>query len=204
MAVKPSSALGHWIDATMPEKALALLTANGIDAEELRRRIALALEGYRTAQHVRTNLSERSEEADYARRLADLLAELGRHLTPGAVPARAQALLGWILLDRMSVNAHTLLDRMADDTTTMQAALRIVEKELRAQPTPRGRKREEARGALLGAIVDEITRQSGGPKKRARILALELLEAIGIAAPSSTQQTPHKAAERARKQKVRK
>lgn len=196
--------LSHWIDETLPEQLRDLLIRNGLDADAFAARIAPAVGAYRSAMHVRENLPERSKEADHARRLSALLADLNAYLKPGAMPARLHARLGAVLLTRAGENSNELRARIASDALLMQAGLCIVERELRAHHAPRGRKPETARAGLLAAIVDEIHRQIGGTLKKSRIIAIEALEALGIDSLSSEQDSPHKAASRATKRRVQK
>jgi hypothetical protein len=201
--MKAASALSHWIDETMPERVRETLIHANVDAGEFQQRIGPLIGIYRSDEHVENNMPQKSEEADFVRVLSELLAKVAGQMTPGALPPRTDALLTSELHFRMGESWSELRARVLNDLQTVQAALPIVGRRLRAQPARRGPKTKRGRGELLTQVENEILRQLGPPKKAARILALEVLRGYKIGAPSPDQKYPEKAAARVAKKKHR-
>jgi len=199
--MKGISALSHWVDDSMPERVRETLIRANVDADKFQQRIGPLLHIYRGSEHVKSNMPQQSEEADFVRRLSDLLAEAAQQMTRSAIPPRTHALLLSVFHIRLGENWHELQDRVLRDLQMAQAALRIVGRRLLANPAKRGAKTKQGRDELLQSVIDEITRQLGPPKKRAQITALEVLRAYEIAVPSPDQNKspPEKAAARAAK-----
>lgn len=201
MRAKGAAALAHWIDETLPVRLRDVLVANGIEPEQFAARIAPVVGRYRSAMHIRANMSQPSEDAEYVRRLRDALAVVRGMLDAGAMPARVRAALWPVLLRIAEEDAANLIERVERDASLLRWALAHVAQHLNAHAGNPGRKPATERAHLYGAIVAEIERQTPGTRKRARIIGLEALDALGIDAPSAVR---HKAAALSTKRRVRK
>ena len=181
---KSIDALSHWIDDTMPERARRILLAAKIDVDQFQRHIGKFVGIYRSAQHVKNNLPQRSEEAAFAQELHALLGQAARLMDRSSMPPRVHALLLEVLHLRLSEDWNELQDRVLRDLAVVQVVLKTIDHRLRVHPARRGAKPKQARDALLMHMETEIERQLGPLKKSARITALEVLQVYGIAAPS--------------------
>lgn len=201
--MKPAT-LSHWINETTPERVRDVLHRANIDADEFARRVGPELGAYRSREHVKASIPQPSAEADFAQRLAERIADVADLLGRRAMPPRTHALMLHALHFRLGEDWNALRERLLRDLQIAQAALPIVARELREKPGTRGRKVAASRAELLAAIRAELSRQLGPRRGRVAALALEVLRAYGIAAPSPDQADPTKAAKRATRVKGRK
>ena len=195
--MKGISALSHFVDETMPASVRDTLIRAHIDADEFQRHIGPQLGIFRSGEHVKSNMPSLSDEARFVLSLSDLLAKTEQQMTRSAIPSRTHAGLLEVFHLRLGKDWNELQERVRRDLQMVQAALSIISQGLRAQPAKRGPKPKQRRNNLLKQIEQEIERQLGPLKKNAQVLALEILCAYGIGAPSPHQDSPHKAAARA-------
>jgi hypothetical protein len=209
-AMKPASmkgkaALSYWVDESIPERAIAVLSKAGLDASEFARRLGPSLGVYRGRKHVEGALPARSEEADYALRLRKMIGDVELLLDSGAMPPRLHAgLLGE--LHRRKINWIEMRSGLLRDLRLLEIMLSRAEKDLRATRGRVGRKPKEARAHLIDAISAEIARQcpEWGKARTART-ALSIVVACGVEAPGiGDDDRPDKTVKRATLAKGRK
>ena len=97
---------------------------------------------------------------------------------------------------RSEVDLHALRERLQTDLGVLGVLLDLAARRLQGVPIRRGRRADVARDTLLRAVIRRL-RKTGMSATVARILALRVLQAEGIGAPSPSQKTPEKAAARA-------
>jgi hypothetical protein len=153
------------------------------------------LHDFNSARHIKANMPAPSDEAAFLRGYLVHVREVSQHLHHGALPVHVHA-GALTLAHRDGHDWLTLRDRLLGDLTLAEIVLTRVERDLRSAPAKRGRKPQPAADRLVAEVV---TRLQTLPLNltAARVLAMNVLRAEGVATASLQSKSPEKSMARA-------